>query len=594
MQKTIRWLYLIFFAVLVFLLLYSRTVNLRWGLPYPFHPDERNIADALLRLNCDLSASKNFGQTISNCFNPKFFAYGQFPIYLAYILEKIRQLIFERRLSSINFTDGIMSLRFISASFSILSALLSLKIIAQFIKKNIYYPIWQIMSLLIIIFTPFYIQFAHFGTTESLLMFSLLSVFYISLRYLDGLMDRKRFFYLSSLVCGIAIAVKISAVELLFIPFMAVLFKRKSSKLETFFMLVRIVILSILVSIIFSPQNFISFNDFLGAMKYESGVATGLSVFYTRQFQYGLPIFFQFIKIFPYSLGQVTFILFLFGFFLLPFQKKYNFLRVSFLILFLSNAFMFAKWTRFVSIAMPLMVIVAILFFYELLSVILKRISNNYLSKVIAIGALSLLTFFIIAPGVAYLNVYTSEDVRFRASDWISKNINPNKTILSETANVIDIPVINPQEKHFKKVPSLDNISFNFYDLENDVKLQKELEENISKADYIFIPSRRIFKNFICATPENSLDPRGLISLEKLNSLAFLPQRCEQLYKQYPLLNDYYHKLFSGELGFTKVAEFESFPKISIFGKTVVFPDENAEETWSVFDHPVIRIFKKN
>jgi len=43
------------------------------------------------------------------------------------------------------------------------------------------------------------------------------------------------------------------------------------------------------------------------------------------------------------------------------------------------------------------------------------------------------------------------------------------------------------------------------------------------------------------------------------------------------------------------VAEFNSYPKITLFGKTFIeFPDENAEETWSVFDHPVIRIYKKS
>ena len=67
--------------------------------------------------------------------------------------------------------------------------------------------------------------------------------------------------------------------------------------------------------------------------------------------------------------------------------------------------------------------------------------------------------------------------------------------------------------------------------------------------------------------------------------------------EKYPLLNEYYQRLFSRSgfaKGFEKVAEFSSYPKISLFGKTLLeFPDENAEETWTVFDHPVIRIYKK-
>lgn len=105
-------------------------------------------------------------------------------------------------------------------------------------------------------------------------------------------------------------------------------------------------------------------------------------------------------------------------------------------------------------------------------------------------------------------------------------------------------------------------ISFNFYDLDRDHNLQNELHTYLRKADYIFVPSRRIFKN--------------------------------HLQSQYPLLNDYYQKLFSGELGFEKTAEFTSYPRIELFGKTLIeFSDEGAEETWSVFDHPVVRIYRK-
>jgi hypothetical protein len=42
------------------------------------------------------------------------------------------------------------------------------------------------------------------------------------------------------------------------------------------------------------------------------------------------------------------------------------------------------------------------------------------------------------------------------------------------------------------------------------------------------------------------------------------------------------------------VAEITSCPHISLFGKKIYeIHDENAEETWTVFDHPVIRIYKR-
>lgn len=172
-----------------------------------------------------------------------------------------------------------------------------------------------------------------------------------------------------------------------------------------------------------------------------------------------------------------------------------------------------------------------------------------------------MLIFITVIPGIAYLSIYLSPDVRFTASDWIYKNIPANSKILSETANVIDIPIpTNTYELH---APNYALNSFNFYDLDSSLQLQKDLSEALNQADYIIVPSRRIFKNHSSIT-------------------------------DYPLLTTYYSDLFSGRSGFEKVEEFSSYPKITLFGKTLVeFPDEDAEETWTVFDHPVIRIYKR-
>jgi uncharacterized membrane protein (UPF0127 family) len=66
----------------------------------------------------------------------------------------------------------------------------------------------------------------------------------------------------------------------------------------------------------------------------------------------------------------------------------------------------------------------------------------------------------------------------------------------------------------------------------------------------------------------------------------------------YALLNKYYSDLFSGDSGFELVKEFSSYPQLSFkllaFSFQFPFPDENAEETWTVFDHPVIRIYKRS
>jgi uncharacterized membrane protein (UPF0127 family) len=191
-----------------------------------------------------------------------------------------------------------------------------------------------------------------------------------------------------------------------------------------------------------------------------------------------------------------------------------------------------------------------------------------------------------VLPGFAHLSIYRTPDVRFQASKWVYENIPEDAYILSETANVVDIPIPTLNGKRqTSNIKNYNYVSFNFYDLDEQTQLQYQLRNHLSQADYIFVPSRRIFTNHTCQNFQFSI-----FNFQSINNKS-----CQYLQSKYPLLNKYYEDLFSGRLGFTQVAQFSSFPKICLFNVScLTFDDEAAEETWSVFDHPVIRIYKKN
>ncbi len=580
-------------AILLFyLLLYSRLTNLSWGLPYPFHPDERNMADAIMRLGCP---GNPWLYQLANCFDPHFYAYGQFSLYSGYLLASLLAL-FKGTGPEVSFFQAIMALRIISAFASI----------------GLFYVMWQIFVIavpkkigkyetvavkLLFIFSPVLIQFAHFGTTESLLMLAYALIIYICLLYITKRVGSVRFLLLSGMITGISAGVKVSSVIFACLPLViiAIHFRKKSGFFRKLFVKFGFTLVFVTVSALFavvsSPFNLINFNEFRGSMDYETGVARGLmKVFYTRQFEATTPIFFQMRHVFPYALGMILFMLFGAGFFLLSYRKKeLNVLRIAFLIAFIPTSFLYAKWTRFIAPAYPISIIIGVLYFVEQFTHVYEFAKHHKKAFVPLLGLTCIVYLFIFAmlPGIAYISIYKLPDVRYVASEWIYKNLPQDSQILSETANVVDMPIQPPGGFADPEVQprTYRYISFNSYDVDTDTFLHQQLSQHVATADYVFVPSRRVFKNHTCLNDDGVRQNKYLPSEE---------MRCRHLEAKYPVLNYYYKELFTGSAHFSKAAEFTSYPRIELFGlKIVEFPDEEAEETWTVFDHPVVRIYKR-
>jgi YYY domain-containing protein len=96
------------------------------------------------------------------------------------------------------------------------------------------------------------------------------------------------------------------------------------------------------------------------------------------------------------------------------------------------------------------------------------------------------------------------------------------------------------------------------YDEDTPDKLTVLLDA-LDQADYIVMSSGRLFQ-----------------------SIPRLPMR-------YPMTTRYYDLLFAGKLGFEKVAEFHSYPRLL----GIEFNDTQAEEQFTVYDHPRVLIYKK-
>ncbi|MDD2482808.1 MAG: glycosyltransferase family 39 protein [Candidatus Shapirobacteria bacterium] len=496
---------ILFPLFLLIITLITRFCFLNWGNGYFFNPDENNMATSVAQMNF-----KNL--------NPNFFAYGQFPLFLTFLTTPLH-----------NFSTIILTLRFWSATFSCLS-IYCFYLISKIIFKSrkISY-----LFILLLIFTPGLIQSAHFGTTESILTFVFSANILLSLKYFQH--QKKKYLLFLILISAVGLASKITAIFFVLPTYLCFFLLFLKDKKISKFILTSLIftIIFLLLAIIFSPFNLIKFSDFKSSMIYETAVATGkLRVFYTRQFENSLPYIFQLKNIFPYANGIFIFIFSFIGFFFFiktKLKKELLLIFVPAIIYFLYAGQLFVKWTRFMS---PLFFIGPFFCLY-----LFKKINNKILTII--------LLLLMISPGIYFFKKYFSPDVRIYASNLVKSNIPSNSFILSESGNVVNFPV---------SYPSLQVDNFNFYELDSDKNNLNKLADALTSADYIFIPSRRVFKN--------------------------------QNNENYPLSQKYYRNLFSQNLGFSEIIKISN-------QKDLFLNSENAEETWSVFDQPTIRIYKK-
>jgi YYY domain-containing protein len=152
----------------------------------------------------------------------------------------------------------------------------------------------------------------------------------------------------------------------------------------------------------------------------------------------------------------------------------------------------------------------------------------------------------------AFTSIYRRPHSRIDASEWIYDNIPPGAVIAFE---VWDDPL--PLRTGGRDAGNIyRGIELHNYAEDDPAKLDRTLD-SLSRTDVIVLSSNRLY-----------------------DSIPRLPMR-------YPMMVRYYRHLFAGELGFRKAAEFTSYPRL--FG--IEFPDQKAEEAWSVYDHPRVQVF---
>lgn len=500
-----------------------RWLNLDWGEGEWHHPDENNLAASLTAIS-------------PTNFDPNFYAYGPLPSYVVWIVFRVAHILASLPAETLSFPQAVMGLRIFSATTATITILAVYKL-----SRQLFPPLTSLLSASLVALIPGLIQAAHFGTTESFLSLQLVAVTWLAVLLLR--LPCFRFVFISGLIIGAGLATKISSLVFLAPPLAAVMFSPTSRKRKVFLVFV-LIGTGVLSAILLAPYQVLKFDRFFSTIRYESAIARGLQpIFYTRQFIDTVPFFFQAQRIFPWALGLSLSIGLAFSLIALVAtirkrSPKERVVVIAFLGWFLANIGLFVKWTRFITPILPLTPI------FVLIS--LRSFRRSF--QKIAIASLLLLQF---GQTWAFTGVYRQPDVRQQASAWLSANVPLGSSVLTEPRNVV----------YLSKNRPLTILEPPLYELDTDPSAQTTLFASLANANYVLIPSRRIFANHSA--------------------------------NYFPVTSCYYRELFAGTLGFEPVKTIASFPTLRFGQWHIRISDEQAEETWSVFDHPVIRIFHK-
>jgi len=471
-----------------------------------------------------------------NNLNPDFFNYGSLPIYLLKGITQLLDYLFKTQLSHYN---GMLIVgRILSTSFDLLT-IIFIYHIANILFRNKKISLFSSFFYAIAFFS---IQNSHFFVVDVFLTTFTTILIYLLLLYLKSPSIKKTVFI--AIIFAAMLATKITAIIFVPIVWLMIIIKSKQ-KLLSFFTFN----LSLLTfHFLFMPYVYLDFQKFFTDINLQMKMNSDPYIFpYTLQYVGTIPYLYYLKNIFLWGLGPIISILSIAGLLSLRAKRSNLFLFLIFYILyFLIVGRSAVKFMRYMLPLYPFLAILAGYGLYKLYE----------LYKLLAY----ILIIAIFSWSFMFMNIYSQPHTRISATEWILKNIPKGSTLTTEHWDD-GLPLYGGENYKFEELT--------LYDQPDDEVKWQILNEKLKRTDYIIIASNRLY-----------------VPLQKLSD-------CNKFKSCYPKTSQYYQKLFSGLLDFKKVAEFSVYPKLEIGNWKLEIRDDVADESFTVYDHPKIMIFKK-
>ena len=595
--QSIQKKYKIYLFIILLLAFLLRIYGISWDDGWHLHPDERMLILVAERIDFSVAPNTNFLSPYNNKplpaqlaellqpLNPNFFNYGSLPIYLLKGTSDLVSLF--SRMPDADYNNMLGIGRTLSAFFDVVTVLFIYKISRKLFKKESI----SLLASFLYAFSFFPIQNAHFYIVDPILTMFITITLYLLIRYVER-PSLSKIVGISLFAAG-AITTKFTGVLVLPIIVGVILIAslRKWSSwipacagmtahlfLFTFSFL--------LFTFLFMPFGFLNYTQFIKEISLQLQMNSDPFIFpYTLQYV-GTTSYWYYLKnIFLWGLGPVVSTLAIFGLLLYVKQiyhgirtkmKDFGFkiLDLRFYLFLIPASFFLIHFliigrsaVKFMRYMLPLYPYLAILASYGVYKILHTSYFIHHTStrKLLASLVLVIITIWTLT----FMSIYSHPHTRIEASEWIYENIPAGSTIAVEHwDDQLPLPLPN------NNLPLLHSTyQFETLELYNPDTPEKwmKINEQLNRTDYIVIASNRLY-----------------VPLQKMTDCNTLPE-----YRCYPETADYYQRLFNEEESFHKVAEFTSFPQLGIGNWKLEIRDEGADESFTVYDHPKVMIFKK-
>ena len=607
-------------VTLIFLLAgFLRFYGLNWdeGFNYTPHPDERAILMKVMDLS-PVEGINSFFDKDNSGLNPRWFAYGSFPLYL---LKSIYSLfgkieLFEQ-----------YDIRTIGRAISGMTDLITLGLV-YLIGKRLSNKIVGLVAASLLAVSVISIQNSHFYTVDSLLTLFITASVYLAIEFAKT--GKARYLALTGVMIGFALGCKVSALPICFSPIAAIYVYFLTNKTKGIDLGVKDFLMPVVYcfSCVFLVLVTIQPYMILDWVKYKTDILEQAEVVwrirdypYTRQYIGTTPYIYQLLQLMKWGLGVplgLFVITGLIGQFVGKMGIKLNIIYIvaavvvpgfictsipypygqtlglgvaffSLLVFFhfrnrgegpllivlawlvpylIVTGALEAKFLRYLLPAIPSLIVISCVWMNGLFG---NSIFIGEKSRIIPGLFYGLLFSATLVQALAFVSIYGEKHTAVRASEWVNNNVEPGSVLIKEH-----------WEESIPKMYEYEINELQLYEDDTQIKFE-QISSVLSAGDYLIIFSNRLY-----------------------GTIPRLPER-------YPITLGYYQALFKEQLGYSLVKEASQKQYPEIFGISFINdtyskpnlklaePEQYRgtvvnlgylDESLTVYDHPKVLIFK--